>query len=270
LADDFSSLGTGTAAQSQKRYVDEDPALPFKTRAFKMTVVMDSRKLPEFLDELTNSSWPVTGLRVHQQQVFSDPFAQNGAAGAGGYEGGGGDDFGESFGGGSASSFQQSPLGQPGTGFGSSLDISSEGITLGGAGLGQGVIAQNYSHVANSAMQDRYLAQVVIGGLMTLYQPPQKEEGTDGADAQADQGESPQPVEPAQQPAEEAQPAAGQPVSPSSAEAAPADGNSESGTPAEPPGTTPATDENAKGELPAPANETSPNPEQAEPAVPKN
>ncbi len=57
-----SLLGTG------RRYIDDDPSLPYRTRGFKLTVTMDHRRLPDFYAELTNtegSPWPIQILRMH-------------------------------------------------------------------------------------------------------------------------------------------------------------------------------------------------------------
>jgi hypothetical protein len=53
-----------SATAPSSRYVDDGPK--FRTRAFKLTVDMDHRRLPHLLVELTNSNWPVEIVRVNQ------------------------------------------------------------------------------------------------------------------------------------------------------------------------------------------------------------
>ncbi|MCH7686705.1 MAG: hypothetical protein IH899_08505, partial [Planctomycetes bacterium] len=55
------------AGQQGKRYVDDDPDLKFKTRAFKLSLLMHVDKVPDLLAALNNISWPVRILRVHQR-----------------------------------------------------------------------------------------------------------------------------------------------------------------------------------------------------------
>ncbi len=80
-----------SAIVSEKRYVD-DVDKPYKTRAFKMQVIMDHRQIPEFLVELTASPFPVQVLRVHFAELNPDPLFAGGNTGGGSYdpEGGGG------------------------------------------------------------------------------------------------------------------------------------------------------------------------------------
>lgn len=56
-----------------RRYVDKGAELPYKTRAFKMTVIMDHRKIPELLVELTDCAFPVTINRVNWAMANPDP-----------------------------------------------------------------------------------------------------------------------------------------------------------------------------------------------------
>lgn len=84
---------------AEKRYV-HDVDLPYKTRAFKMQVIMDHRQIPEFLVELTGSPFPVRILRVHFAELNADPIFAGGSTGAtygdsedGGFSGRGGGSF---------------------------------------------------------------------------------------------------------------------------------------------------------------------------------
>ncbi|MGC1273712.1 MAG: hypothetical protein WBC44_08405, partial [Planctomycetaceae bacterium] len=192
----------------QKRYVDDAPELPYKTRAFKIAVVMDHRQLPEFLVELTNSPFPVNIERVHWAEKNPDPlYASNrgGYGGMGGMEGyeppeGG---FGGAMSGGSrgpmgASRGGSRPL-MPGRGssrpsarprpgafsggpMGGSHGGGSSGGPLGMSGMdgmdgmdgfGGGFGGRTGGDPYSQAMADPYLADVVIGGVMTIYRSPQ-------------------------------------------------------------------------------------------------
>ncbi|MFN9977109.1 MAG: hypothetical protein ACK58T_45130, partial [Phycisphaerae bacterium] len=55
--------GGGTGMEPD-RYVDEDPALPYKTRAFFLHVRIRESEIPRMLAELTDSSFPVEIVRL--------------------------------------------------------------------------------------------------------------------------------------------------------------------------------------------------------------
>ena len=143
--------GQGNPLLTMKRYVDEGPDLPYKTRAFKMTVVMDHRKIPEFLVELTDCPFPVTILRVNwamknpdQRYDQAGPTASKGGPGMmgggemmGGMGAPGGSGFKDNslggsgaggFGGGMMPGGGFGGMGAPGGGFGA-------GMGSGGAGM---------------------------------------------------------------------------------------------------------------------------------------
>ena len=145
--------GQGNPLLTMKRYVDEGADLPYKTRAFKMSVVMDHRKIPEFLVELTDSPFPVTVLRVNwamknpdQRYDQAGPTASRGGGmmGGGEYMGGMGGMGGATGGGG----FNDNSLGgsgaggfgggmMPGGGFGGGM-MPGGGFDAGMGGMGGG------------------------------------------------------------------------------------------------------------------------------------
>jgi hypothetical protein len=59
--------GTGVAKTPTKllRYVKESEASPYRERGFYLSVLIDQRKIADFLIELTNSDWPIRIGRFH-------------------------------------------------------------------------------------------------------------------------------------------------------------------------------------------------------------
>ena len=136
----------------QRRYVEDAGEFPYRLRAFKMSLIMRQERLPDLLAELNSSKWPVEIVRVHQQDMHMD--AQGSVLTSAG--GAGRQDFG-------------AMPGEPGGNMGGGGAGPSGSFTGGAVGLpgdGQEVAA---------ALADRYLVQVVIAGLMTLYNPPEEE-----------------------------------------------------------------------------------------------
>ncbi len=184
----------GAQAKKLKRYVDDEEGVPFKTRGFKLTVVMDHRKLPDLLVHLTNSKWPVQIERVHQASLNRDDGGgtrnqrQNPMAGRFGSR----QDFRSA--GGPEESMDAAAFEGP--------DAEFRGAAGGAAG-GRGRMLGN--SVA-AAMADPFLARVVLAGLMTMYDPPKAQKQATG------------------QPSEKAAPAqdANQPAPEPAADAAPA------------------------------------------------
>ncbi|MCA9113685.1 MAG: hypothetical protein KDA79_01270, partial [Planctomycetaceae bacterium] len=149
-----------------KRYVDDDENLPFRTRGFYLHVVIDHRRLPEFIANLSNMPWPTTILRVQQQSTNST----DGSASVMDLNGVGGPEAGGSFG-------RPSSFGRPGRTGG--RPGPSAGAPLGGpmdpgfaGGAGEGSASEIARRKLEGAMADPYLTDVVIAGLMTIYKPP--------------------------------------------------------------------------------------------------
>ncbi len=77
LAGDDGMNGTG---QKKRRYVDDDPTLPYKTRGFYIEVYMLHDKLPDLQAALVSMKWPTELLIVQQVALHQDeitPVADN-------------------------------------------------------------------------------------------------------------------------------------------------------------------------------------------------
>ncbi|NNJ27954.1 hypothetical protein [Alienimonas chondri] len=193
--DDFGSGGVGAGKKEYvspgggMRYITSKPEVPYRTRAFRMQLVVDHRHLTDVLANLSNSAWPVEIVRVHLAEG-AKPVGPR-AAGARGPARRGMEEGGSPFGGGSSSPFRGGssspfgggPSGRPSRGLG----LRSSG-GLGGAGLRSPRFggptnrpAANPNDPYLVAMADPYLATVVIGGVMTIYKPRTEEELALGA-----------------------------------------------------------------------------------------
>jgi len=264
---------------AEKRYVDDDAAAPFKTRAFKMQVVMDHRQIPEFLAELTNSPFPVRILRVHWVELNADPRFGGGTSygGEGAMPGIGG--RGMSSGGRGMGATGGRGMGSMGGGY-SPPGMSSGGRGMGatgGRGVGSGMRSglpgmtgvegesgfggeTGQVDLYSQAMSNPYLAEVVVGGLMTIYRSPLEmaaaasAEGTDPAEAAPVEGEA-APVDGAA-PLDGAAPAEGE---------VPADGTTPAEGEADPTDGTAPADAAPPVDGAAPAAETAPALEEAQP-----
>src|SRR5690606_9411754 len=231
------------------RYVDE--STPYKTRAFKMSVIIDHRQLPEFLVELTNSPFPVRVLRVHFMQLNQEPgYASatpsrssyggeySGATMPGGGLGLGGRGFSgaarapmpsrtNTFGlGGGLGAGARSGFGSRSPAFGARSPMAppfgaagARGPAIGARGpgmlsrnpMGGGEYDSGYGssglpgqpdaaagNVVAQALSDPYLAQVVVGGLMSIYRSPEEQARVAaGGDAATIEETAPAEVDPA-------------------------------------------------------------------------
>ncbi|MBD3676694.1 MAG: hypothetical protein HUJ26_24540 [Planctomycetaceae bacterium] len=168
------------------RYVDDEEGYPFRTRAFVLGVLMDHNELPKFMSELSRSDWPIQIIRVQMAAVNPDNLADAGRAGGrmggrpgmtmtpggsygtspGGYGSGGG--FGFGGGGGSSEGYSEGPGGGFTTG---GIPGRQSGMSPGG-GLNSGI----NSGLIQKAMSDPELAEVWIGGLITLFRPIEEQE----------------------------------------------------------------------------------------------
>lgn len=143
--------GDGEEAPSALRYVGSQEGGMFLRRGFYMEIVIDHRKLPEFLVTLENSSWPTTISRVQmvklpvQKSGLKAPpkpkisFAPRSFTPSGSREQ-------------PESSFDQPDFSDP--------------SGRGGA-----------SNANANALNNEYLWEVAISGLMVLYNPPPEVEG---------------------------------------------------------------------------------------------
>ena len=141
----------------ERRYVDDDPKMPFKTRGFYLKVVMDRTKLAEFLVELTSLKYPVEIMRVHQASLDGKSHSSDTQSF------GGGDrpfdnEAPDPFGGAPMGNGGPMPMGK-GTPFAprTTIKLTTQ----------QEKAKETYSR----ALSDPNLSEVVIVGLMTIYTP---------------------------------------------------------------------------------------------------
>ncbi len=67
--------GMGGNSQPKRRYVDDSPDLPYKTRGFYLEVTMVHDKLPELQAALVSMDWPTELLLVQQVSLHEDEIA---------------------------------------------------------------------------------------------------------------------------------------------------------------------------------------------------
>lgn len=177
--------GGTAAANAVKRYIEDDAAAPFKTRGFYMTLIMDHRKIPSLIAELSaseKSAWPVEVVRIQMVRLHDDDVGSGlgGGSGPGGYPGGGNSGKGFSL------SNILSGNGGSGPGFGNT-GSSFEGSDFGGAPASPSLGSSNYGQpgaaganlatspaaaglaALESALQDPFMARVAVCGFITLY-----------------------------------------------------------------------------------------------------
>lgn len=167
--------GAAAAASTVRRYIEDDKALPYVSRGFYMTVIMDHRKIPSLVAELSaseKSAWPVEIVRIQMVRLHDDDVDSRGVPGSGGGYGppSGRPNFSLnnlSSGGGSSSGFP-GPAGfesdSAGPVFG---DPSQSGVgNPNAAALSQVAAA---TAALEDALQDPFMARVAICGIITLY-----------------------------------------------------------------------------------------------------
>ncbi|TXI10079.1 MAG: hypothetical protein E6Q76_04665 [Rhizobium sp.] len=185
--------GATSAAAAVKRYIEDDKALPYKTRGFYMTLIMDHRKIPSLIAELSaseKSAWPAEVVRVQMVRLHDDDIGGGtggsfgGAPGPGmlgGSGGGAGGRFslssilsgngssGPGFGA-SGPSFDGEFTGAPTSTFPTSSGTNPYGPGAGGA-PGTATVSPAAAGLAalESALQDPFMARVAIAGYITLY-----------------------------------------------------------------------------------------------------
>lgn len=137
-----------------RRYVDDEPGAPFKTRAFKMKVILDHNRLPDLIIELANMKWPAEIVRVQQQILNPDDLKV--VQGGGGRSGGGN---------GNAVAQLRPNLLNPG-------NLGAIRRPLGGAAP----VQRNETKPVEAAMKKPSVVEAVIAGKLTIFQPPPPEE----------------------------------------------------------------------------------------------
>ena len=165
--------GGGAAANSVRRYIDDDAALPYKTRGFYMTVIMDHRKIPSLIAELSaseKSAWPVEILRVQMVRLHDNDIDSRGGGGfgVGGGIGGGAGGIGPGAGGGRPGMGPGAgPPGFPPPGIGGESDPLRDGAINDNPNAASQAAAG--AAALDAAMQDPFMARVAICGIITLY-----------------------------------------------------------------------------------------------------
>lgn len=259
-----------TAAKGPVRYVDNADDLPFRTRAFVLGAIIDHRQLHSYLAALSESEFPVQVIRVSVSMMNPDLLEERGGRpgsrstrpmgnfGANMMESSpsmmegdsGASPFGNRFG--TSRRPTTSPM-SPTTGPGSSnpLDVRrSEAARL----------------LAEQAMRDPFLAEVWVGGLMTIFKPITPTEGATDAVPTTETPADPAttvtetPTDPAA-PAATADPTA--PVDPAAPAETPVDPAAT--TPTDP--ATPPADPATSAETPATDETTPPTPTEPAPAT---
>lgn len=180
--------GDGGAPAGPDRYVDDDEGYPFRTRAFVLGVLMKHDDLPKFLSELSGSDWPIQVIRVQMSAVNPDilsdvglmggrttPGVRSGSGAFGGtnsFGSGGGEDYNSEAGGGSFGSG------------GGGITSSRPGVPrINGAGLANSGLIQQ-------SMTDPHLAEVWVGGLVTLFRPIEEQPVEEAAEGYATEPET--------------------------------------------------------------------------------
>lgn len=218
------------------RYVGTSTGSPFVKRGFYLEVVMDHRRIPDLIVQLTNNPWPVQISRVQYSAINTGKEGTDVST---------------------ASKSGKSSLNKSGLSSGAGLNNSADQAALA------------------PVMANQYLAQVSLAGTLTLYSPvaPPKNRPSPGApNADPDAAESPiadataaPPVDEAAAVEEAAAPQATEAIPTAEAASADAPAANPDAPPAEQSSTEPAPTEPAPTEPPAaeaPPTETPP----AEPA----
>lgn len=203
--------GDSSAGSTGKRYVHDDEAMPFRTRAFVLKVKILQQNIPNLLAELTNSKFPVEIVRV--DAVFGNDPKLSSASGNSGYSGG---QFGSSqyssggssgYEDNSSSSYESSESGMgSGVSSGMSMMMSGGGNTKSAGGLGSpfgpngvppGSLGRKPTRaelkkiadgkgVFASAMLNPDLSIVRVAGLMTMYRSQSENEAEAESEAAAE------------------------------------------------------------------------------------
>jgi len=150
-------VGQNTPA-AKRRYIADRKSLPYRTRGFRLTVVIRQEALPELLEQLTNGAWPTEIVRIHQAE-FKSETVTGWSMGAGGFQGGG----------------------YSGAGF-QAGGYNSFSTRRGSYGANRGSQARRQrpkeraipKDRAQASLTDKFLVQVSIAGIKTLYNRPEE------------------------------------------------------------------------------------------------
>jgi hypothetical protein len=276
---DLGALGGGGAAtstaQTVRRYVDDDPNLPYKTRAFYLSVIMDHRKIPDLLAELTadgESPWPIEIGRVQVARLNPDDGQSPGGIGGAGSLatfGGSGAEYADGSGAG------LSPMPTVG-GAGSTPDYipPEDGETAGALRGGIGPQGRSPAGAFETILADPNLARVAICGLIYIYgevKPPEQPASAEPPGAPASDAVAADPGATGVDPSADSSATVADPSAPTNPVASPTDANPPAAT--EPAGNAPAAPaSNPAAETPdaSTPSSTSPAPAEAPATSPEN
>lgn len=170
-----SGPGGAAAASTVRRYIEDDKALPYVSRGFYMTVIMDHRKIPSLVAELSaseKSAWPVEIVRIQMVRLHDDDVDSRGIPGSGGGYGppAGRPNFSLnslSSGGGNSSGFP----GPAGFESDSASAVFGDPSQSGPGNQNAAALSQVAAATAalEGALQDPFMARVAICGIITLY-----------------------------------------------------------------------------------------------------
>ncbi len=247
-ANSGSSGERGEEAEEVKpsRYVDDNEETPYRTRGFKINVVMEQQRIPDFLAALVNLPWPVEIVRMQFKQFEGGRAATS---------------FGSSGSSGEGSSF--SPSFESSGNFEDADEDSSEfssGGTRARAPLRALTEEQKRMQRIDSALNESGLAEVSVVGLLTLYKAPETEAAADGGAEAVQPDATALPAEGTNDAPATTDDAS--PTTPAAPATQPADGDAPATTPAKK--TTPAADPLSGDSDPPATNETPPDGKPAE------
>ncbi len=230
--DDGAAPAAASPTESNyRRYVDDDESLPYRTRGFYLSVIMDHRRVPELIAALTangKSDWPVEIVRVQVARINSDDsdMGQPGGTMAGGMMPGSSlppagagrfadvDDLQNT---GSPMPFAEGSGSAPGFdgGLQGATGFPSEQAPMSDDDLGLPAVPQNNPATFQNVLRDPFVAKVALCGLIYLYkpvEPPPAAETTPPTETPATDATTGEPTAAEGMPAEGAAPAEGAPA----------------------------------------------------------
>ncbi len=159
--------GAAGAATAAARYIQDTPA--FRTRGFRIRVIVRQQNAPEFMREILNSRYPIEISRMQLVSVNA-PFGASGTGGGGGMMGGvmAGGGFNESV----APGFDGGLVGDTGATVGGFDPTNPAAGIEGGLAPGAGSGVPGATGTDASIYNDPNLVSLVIVGEMFLYNEP--------------------------------------------------------------------------------------------------
>jgi hypothetical protein len=253
----------GQEPKEPPRYVDDNEEEPYRTRGFKLKVLMDHRHISDFLVALSDSNWPVEIIRVQYAQAVPDPHIVGNQRGL---------DTGDEPGMNTPTyrpptqtfpSAGRALTGGPAVNFGDSGGgaAAADAGPFAGSGSDRSTADPEYQKYLKNvaiarrrqalAFTDPMMTEVVVVGLLTIYKTPEAEQPA--ADAAADNTATPQAVPAADDSSPET-------PTPEAGEPAATETNDPTGTPSDTPSAPldPAATTKENGTTSPPTEETAP------------